>query len=70
MDTVQNFESYITLIELSRRLSVNRRTLSRWMIADVAAGHPLDTITVGTAKMVSITNAQIFAARRHRLLSN
>jgi hypothetical protein len=70
MNTVQNFETYITLIELSRRLSVNRRTLSRWMIEAANAGEPLSYIIVGTAKMASISDCEAFAARRLRTLSN
>jgi hypothetical protein len=67
---VSGFHTMITLTELAARLGVNRRSISRWLADDAAAGQPLPLITVGTASMTSLADAAVFAARHGRTLSN
>jgi hypothetical protein len=69
MQITTDINAMITMGELSARLMINRRTLSRWLAENAAEGlPPLPVTVIGNAKLVRWEDAVQFAANRGRLL--
>jgi hypothetical protein len=67
---VPDFHTMITIGETATRLGVNCRSISRWLAADRDAGHTITLISVGTASMLSLADAEVLATRHGRTLAN